>query len=98
MGESISYTLEQVAELTGFSVDALVRGARRAERGEPSGIPHSKFAGVRVMTRSQIEELLAHTEIRPELTEEQRDADELERRRDAARRRVANRLTKGRAA
>lgn len=95
--QPLSYTLEQVSKMTGFSLDALTKGCRRAKRGLLDGIPHSELAGTRVMTQAQIEELLARTAVAPpEDAAGARKADELTRRREDTIRHAQRRIGRAR--
>jgi hypothetical protein len=61
--------LEQVAELTGFSVRTIADGCRAGQ------IPHTRFRSTRVMTLDQIAQFLAAHEVRPAVAEVPAEGD-----------------------
>lgn len=83
--DAMAYSLEEVAELTGFSVRTLLDGCRAGE------IPHTCYRSRRVMTRQHIAEFLTRYEQRPS-ADRQRAEDVA--RIEEHRQRVANRLAR----
>lgn len=82
--EPVSYTLEQVAELTGFSVRTITDGCRAGQ------IPHTLFRSTRVMTLDQITQFLAAHEVRPTAPDSPAEGDRVAQ----WRARVARRVTR----
>lgn len=84
--DKIAYTLDEVSDLTGFSVRQLKDGCRAKE------IPHTRYRSTRVMTVDQIARFLAQLEVQAAATPVAPDVARIERHRQ----RVAARLAKKR--
>lgn len=81
--EPLSFSLDEVAELTGFSVRQLKDGCRVKE------IPHTYYRSTRVMTVDQIARFLASHEIQPEGKPQSPDVVRIEQHKQRIVRRLA---------